>query len=346
MSKMRERCASPFASFASRPGRRALRRGISLVLALALLAVFTPAARAAARRIALIHAEPELTRSVDLALYPWDITVIVVDDAPPDATGPAAAARAIARRHGADAVVWVERSNEATTLWFFDAAEDSLHSRTLPPSPRQDPAELAAVALTLKTLVRATPWESRLPVVVREPKGSGWETRLDLDALGRVPVAGTSGEPRLGLWIGEWYGTSRWMVGAALGASAGLGMTFDNPTAHGSLQDVDLRGALRARFRPDRHFLVEPKLGCSAHFERAEIATATPASTQTFTRLDPSFDFGLALGWQVTETFAWSVGIEALESLRYQRWLEGQVVAFAPAPLWVQGGSTIAWSFR
>ena len=342
MPKMRERCAS---LFASPPARRALRRGISVVLALAFLLAAPLSARAGARRIALIHAEAELTRSVDLALYPWDITVIVVDELSPGETDPAAAARSIAKRHGTDAVVWVERSNSATTLWFFDATDDSLHWRKLPPSPRDDPAELAAVALTLKTLVRATPWESRLPTVVHERKGSGWETRLELDALGRAPVAGTSGEPRLGLWVSQWYGTSRVMVGAALGASGGLGMTFSNPASHGSLQDIDLRSALRARFRPALHFLVEPTLGFSAHFERAEIATATPASTET-TRVNPSVDFGLSLGWQVTETFAWSVGIEVLESIRYQRWLEGQEVVFAPAPLWIQGGSSIAWSFR
>jgi hypothetical protein len=333
------------------PSPRAFRWSNRLLRALVplafLLLLATPrAAHAAARRIALIHAEAELTRSVDLALYPWDIAVIVVAEPLPDPIDPAAAARAIAKRHEADAVVWVERSSDATKLWFFDATEGALHSRTLPPSPREDPAFLAAVALTLKTFVRATPWESRLPTVVRERKGSGWETRLALDALGRAPLGGTSGEPRLGLWISEWYGTSSTMIGAALGASAGLGMTFENATAHGSFQDIDLRSALRARLLPIRHFVVEPSLGLSAHIERAEIATASPATSTTFTRVDPSIDFGLGIGWQASETFTWSVGIEALQAIRYQRWLEGDAVVFAPASLWIQGGTSIAWSFR
>ncbi len=291
---------------------------------------------------------------MELALYPWDIAVVELDDAPPDATAPTAVptARLLAKRHRADAVVWIERAPDTATLWFFDASDDSLHSHPLPAasgahgeSP-EDPAELAAVALTLKTLLRGTPWESRIPTVVREPTGAAWEPRLELDILFRSPISGTSGEPRLGVWVSEWYGTSRWKVGAALGASGGLGMTFDTPASHGSLQDIDFRAALRARLRLAPRVLVEPKLGLSAHLERAEVTTASPADTESYTRVDPSIDFGLALGWQVTASFAWSVGIEALESIRYQRWLEGAEVAFAPAQLWIQGGTSIAWSFR
>jgi len=349
---MRERCASLSGSRrALRVIRQASRRGISLLLlVLAFLGATPSTASAATRRIALVHPDRELARSVDLALYPWDIAVVEVDDAPPDATGPSAkaTARSIARRYRADAVTWIERSNDSVTLWFFDRADDSLHSRPLPSaaaSPR-DAAELAAIALTLKTFVRAAPWESRISTVVREPKGSGWESRLDLDVLARAPLSGTSAEPRLGLWASAWYGTSRWMWGAAIGASTGLGMTFDNPVANGSLQDIDVRGAIRGRLRLAAGFFFEPKLGSSAHIERASITTATPASTATFTRVDPSIDFGLALWWQLTESLAWSLGIEGLESIRYQRWLEGGVVAFAPSPLWIQGGTSIAWSFR
>jgi hypothetical protein len=337
MPKMRERCASLF-------GRSAL----LAFVAFALVLVSSSSARAAARRIALLHAGVELTRSVSLALYPWDIGVVEIDEPTPDATAPDAIARArsIARRHDADAIAWIERTDESATLWFFDATDSSLHSHPVPPSPQEDPAQLAAIALTLKTLVRGTPWESRIPTVVREHKTSGWESHLELDVLARAPVSGASGEPRLGLWVSEWYGTSRWMLGAALGTSAGLGVTSESATSHASLQDIDVRGSLRARLGLGRLFLLEPKLGVTAHVERASVTTTTPADTQTFTRVDPSFDVGLALGWLVTQSFAWSIGIEALESLSYQRWLEGQEVVFAPSPLWLQGGSSIAWSFR
>ncbi|MGO8993040.1 MAG: hypothetical protein ACLQVI_06915 [Polyangiaceae bacterium] len=349
MPKMRVRCASL-------SGRRPPRRAYALAtrvlatfaLALGLLAASARPARAAARRIVLMHADADLTRSVDLALYPWDIAVVEVDEPLPDATAPdaVASARSIAKRHSADAIAWIERTDESATLWFFDASDSSLHSHPLPLSPQQDAAQLAAVALTLKTLVRATPWESRIPTVVHEHKGTGWESHLELDVLARVPVSGANGEPRLGLWVSEWYGTSRWMVGAALGTSAGLGMTSDDASSHSSLQDIDVRGAIRARLRLARHFILEPKLGASAHIERADVTTTTPADTQSFTRVDPSLDAGLSIGWLVTESFVWSIGVEALESLTYQRWLEGQEVVFAPSALWIQGGSSISWSFR
>jgi hypothetical protein len=354
MPKMRERCASLSGSRADCGRRpRASRDPVSFLLAAALLVLGLASAapaHAAARRIVLIHPEPALTRSVDLALYPWDITVLEISDAPPEASSPdaAAGARAIAKHHDADAIAWIDRTDDSTTLWFFDASDGSLRSHPLPssPHPESDAAMLAAVALTLKTLVRATPWESRIPTVVRERKGTGWESRLELDALARVPVSGASGEPRLGLWISEWYGTPSVMWGAALGTSAGLGMTYDAASSHGTLQDIDARGAIRARVRLGRHFVLEPSMGASAHFERAEVTTTVPAATQSFTRFNPSADVGLTFGWRVSEVFTWSVGGEALESLRYQRWLEGGEVVFAPSSLWIQGGTSIAWTFR
>jgi hypothetical protein len=344
MPKMRERCASRF-------GRPPPQRGLRLLLTLFVVALSLGAAwpaRAASRRIALIHADPDLTRSVSLALYPWDIAVLDIDDDAPDPTAPdaSASARSIAHRHGADAIAWIDLTDETPTLWFFDAINGTLHSHPLPLSQRQDPAALAAVALTLKTLVRATPWESRIATVVREHKVAGWESHLELDALARVPISGASAEPRLGLWLSEWYGTSRWMVGAAIGASAGLGMTSDDAAGHASLQDIDVRGSLRARLALGRRFVFEPRLGASAHIERVDVTTTAPASTQSFTRGDPSLDAGLTIGLLVAQSFLWSIGIEALESLRYQRWLENQEVVFAPSPLWIQSGSSISWSFR
>ena len=353
MLKMRERSASRSVSRRSVGGLRFLvRLLLFLPLPFALLAAAASPARAATRRIALVRADRDLARSVDLALYPWDITVVDVDEPPPDTTGPSprASARLLAKRHGADAVAWIERGADVTTLWFFDPADDSLHSRRLPVAPGSspdDPAELAAIALTLKTFVRAAPWESRIPTVRRERRGAAWESRVDLDLLGRAPTSGTSGEPRLGVWASVWYGTQRLMWGAALGTSAGLGMTFENANATGTLQDIDARGGLRARVGLGARFFLEPKVGASAHVERAQITTTTALSSgQSYTRVDPSLDLGLSLGWRVTDAFSWSIGIEALESLRYQRWLEGATVVFDPSPLWIQAGSSIAWSFR
>jgi hypothetical protein len=350
MPKMRERCASRSAKSPSAIRERGPVRRFSVCAfgVAALLVALDAEALAAARRIVLIDAPPELARSVDVALYPWDIAVVEVEATPPDGTSPdaAASARSIAAREHADAVAWIERGEDAPTLWFFDDSDGSLRSHPLPPSPQDDPAELAAVALTLKTLVRAAPWESRLAVVKRARTGAGWESSVALEALARVPTSGASGEPRLGLWVAEWYGTSRWMWGAALGTSAGLGMTFDEGNSHGSLQDIDVRGSLRGRLLFGRRFLLEPKLGGSAHVERASVTSTAPPTSETFTRVDPSLDAGLSLGWQVTDQFAWSIGAEALAFLRYQRWLEGENSLFAPSPLWIQAGSSIAWSFK
>jgi hypothetical protein len=343
MPKMRERCAR---LFGSRPIRRVARTGL---LVAALVAVALPAS-AATRRIALVHAEPDLERSVDLALYPWDIKVVTIEDAPPDGNAPGAAAeaKAIAQRHDADAIAWLVQGSDAAapTLWFFDTTTLAIQSHPLPSLPSNDPAELAAVALTLKTLVRAAQWEQRSPPDVPEEPGVTWETRLELEAMGRSPSSGASAEPRAGLWASEWRGTPRLRLGAGLGASAGLGTTFDGETSHGSLHDIDARADLRASIQLGWHLDLEARLGASAHIERAQVTTTSPAATQTLSRVNPSLDLGLFLAWEVTRRFVWSIGVEGLDSLRYQRWLSGNDVVFAPSPLWIQAGSSLAWRFR
>jgi len=313
------------------------------------LLVTAATASAANRRIALVRAPPDLERSVDLALYPWDITVVTIDDAPPDTSAPsaAAAAQSIAHRYDADAIAWLVPggAGAAPTLWFFDTTSLSVQSHPLPVLPSDDPAELAAVALTLKTLVRSTAWEQRLPTVTGESRGaSTWETRLELEAMARVPWSGATAEARAGIWASEWRGTPQLRLGAALGASAGLGMTFDGSASHGTLHDVDARAAVAARVGLVPHVELEPRVGASAHFEHARVTTVD-AGSATVTRVNPSLDLGLFLDWEVARSFTWVFGVEALYSLRYQRWLVGSDVVFAPSPVWIQAGSSIAWSF-
>jgi hypothetical protein len=319
---------------------------VANVIAIALVS-HAASAIAAARRIALVHAEPALVRSVDLALYPWDIEVVEVPDTPPDSDAPdaSALAQSIAERHQADAVAWIARG-DAPLLWFFDATSASLQSRALPATSGDDAAGYAAVALTLKTFVRATPLEPRLTPAPAPRPASSWETRMEIAGMVRVPLGGAGGEPRIGLWASEWYGTSRVMWGAALGASAGLGMTFDDGVSRGSLEDVDARASLRARVRIAARVAFEPRLGGSAHFERAEVTTTPATLGEARLRVNPSIDAGLFLGWEASDTFAWLIGLEALYSLRYQRWLAGERVVFAPSPLWLQAGTSLVWSFR
>jgi hypothetical protein len=308
-------------------------------------------ASAATRRIALLHALPELQRSIDLALIPWDVEVVPVEDAPPDTSAPAVGAEALelARRHDADAIAWlVPGSGGAVpTLWFFDAKSLSMQSEPLPALPSDDPAELAAVALSLKTLVRSAQWDPREPTAATpEVRRTGWETRIAIEAMDRIPWSGANAEPRAGLWASEWHGSQRFKLGAALGASAGLGVTFDDGTSHGSLRDIDVRAAVGARVRLVEHLELEPRLGASAHVERAQITTAPPAMSETVSHVNPSLDAGVFLDWAVTRAFAWSIGGEVLDSLRYQRWLLGSEVVFAPSPVWIQAGTSLAWSFQ
>jgi hypothetical protein len=64
------------------------------------------------------------------------------------------AARRIAEAHSTGAVVWVSVADGGSALWIYDAAEDRIAARALAAEPPYDDATAAAVALSIKTLLR------------------------------------------------------------------------------------------------------------------------------------------------------------------------------------------------
>src|SRR5687768_10143644 len=132
----------------------------ALVTALAVLAVlgFAMTAWADPRRVAVLRADHELLRAVSLALSPWGIETIGSDAALPKSSQPEAvqAASRLARQLRVEAIVWITSMEDGSLLWVFDLRTGDVTARVLPETPPFDGAAAAAVALSVKTVLRSS----------------------------------------------------------------------------------------------------------------------------------------------------------------------------------------------
>jgi len=219
---------------------------------LALLTI-TSLARADGVRVVLASTDAELVRALESALGPWQVT-IETSDAEPGAAMPGSAARgrALAEVRGAAAAIWISSSEDGFALWVYDRASERVVSRHLPVGPPFDEATAAAVALSIKTLLRhsdAAPPEERL--VVPEVHAPA-VVRLEL-AGGTLALATTPAdvEPRARLGVAVWPREVPWL-GISLAAGTGTGIAIARDDLAARLLWVDAHAGLRARWAPDR----------------------------------------------------------------------------------------------
>lgn len=153
----------------------------------ALAIVMLVAAPAAAERVLLADADPELQRAVRATLAPWRVEVVVAaDPRPRDATQ----AQQIGDANTARFVVW----RDGTDLVVFDRERGEVEHRGAP-AGALDAASAAAAALTVKTLMRLPPPADEVaPAVVvvapppppPPPDEPGIELRIQAGVAARV----------------------------------------------------------------------------------------------------------------------------------------------------------------
>ena len=178
---------------------------------LAVLACMAPcrSAVASGHRVAAVDPDPEVARALDVALSPWEVTLVDVHLDSPGATMPMAVdrARAIATDASAEVVVWVSSADDGFAVWIYDAASDHASARKLDRAPPFDGPTAAGVALSVKTLLRGTsvaPPPERFGVA---PTESPWRVGLAGGVAQRIQ-ASSPVEARLGVeasgWLGRW----------------------------------------------------------------------------------------------------------------------------------------------
>jgi hypothetical protein len=258
-----------------------LSRSAAALLCLALSFLAMPAL-AEPRRVAVLEPDLELLRALDLALSPWGVETIRSDA--PAASSAAEAIRVAseqARQLDVQAVVWISQTERGSLLWVFDADTDEVSTRMLASAPPFDGAAAAAVALSVKTVLRASqvaPPAERFgaqaprppPSVPSPPPAPPAETQ----AAGAHTVALELGaalalrernelEPRLELapvvWFNRYFGVS-------LEASAGWGTSVRPAGYRGRYGETAVGGEARLRFFEGSGLSAAVSLGGAAHF--------------------------------------------------------------------------------
>lgn len=234
--------------------RRALRALLPLVLLLTLLSSVTRAG-AEVERIAFVDGDPTLIGAISTALESWSIEILDVP-VPADGINVTNAPR-VAGDHAVGAVVWISVTSSHAMIWVFDArANRIVAQRIIAPPPFDEPAA-AAVALTLKTLLRhsgVAPEPERYMVARPEgaapglpPAGPALIAPATYDA--RILAAASIGlrwlrtgsshlEPRLGISLAWTPLGGRFRLGPIAGLHVGPGIAIDELELAGHFNDV------------------------------------------------------------------------------------------------------------
>ena len=251
------------------------------------------------RRVVLINSNPILRHQIEIALAAWNLEVMPVESPPliPQMPRAALRAREIAAEHGASGVVWIGELAHEYSLWFYDAATDQVVTRPLGGGEPGDAATAAGLALSVKTLLRAStvaPPEERIGASARGP-GS-----LRIEAAGGTELAtgvGDGFDLRLDAALAWWPGR----FGLAVSVRTGPGASIDNAMFSGSFGDTSFGAGARTRWQLSRDFMLEAQLGGSLHRTTLDGALAANGAAVRESFVDPSIDTGLALDYAIGE---------------------------------------------
>lgn len=277
--------------------------------------------------IALIAPPAPLEAAVIAQLGPWRITIVTV---PGPAPTDAADAFAIAAHQQVRAVVWVAGDQ----VVIFDARDGHQVTR---PLGALDPAGAAAIALTVKTVVRgptqvapavvsepasvqppppliASPTPIPPPIVTRE------SPRWSLAARGGLRWHGEGVEPRLGLAASRRLGP----VAVGLAASFGAGVAARTVDFAGTWRDQTL-GARAGLPLARGALVVTPAVGPSLHLTSIRGALSGAGEAQRH---------ATTLGLDAEVEARWQRGplaVGAVLGATWIPWRERYTVAGAPA---------------
>lgn len=312
-----------------------LRRAI---VTLAVLASAVPAAGADSGSVALVSPDPALVDAARTALVPWRIRVVTVQEPNPGADMPIAAERArdIASAHRVGAVVWLSESDGAHALWMYDIDDDRTVARRLTSPPPFDAAGAAAVALSIKTLLRhsavAPPMERYAAKTIR--RAARTPTRLHFESTVGVRLRSGGGAPESRLGLGaSWWPTQRFAAGVLL--RSGPGMAVDEPTFVGRFSDVVLGLSGRMRFGIAPHLALAPEAVLALHITDLDGAVLAVDERAHIRRINPAAELGVTAEWDVLDELSVGFRVGGAYLVRKQRYLVlGEPVYELPSTEW------------
>jgi hypothetical protein len=326
--------------------------------ATAVLSVSTVCAAATAadsKKVTAVDPDEQLARALNIALSPWGTTVTQVRLEKP-APMEAERARAIAHDTHADVVMWVAARNGRYSVWIYDVAADHTSLRDLTTSPPFDATTAAAVALSIKALLRLTvvapPAERFGPVARPEPDWAFGVAPSFADHEGKNQEGRQSFvEARASLYASYWPPLFEHHLGAELTLSTSTtGMDFKEPVTGGeltgTLRDVGARLGVGARTPLAKWLAVELSLGATIHvitISDAKLAPnqhGSPASKLSVPAsadggFEPQLAFNIMVFGDVFRVTPWA-GVGVLT--RWQHFKVGNEIPLEVGPLTIEGG--------
>lgn len=290
-----------------------------------------------AGKVVLIDPPQLLVPATKVALAPWGIGVARAPGPVPDPSMPHSSDRArdFAAEHGARAVVWISSDAHGPALWTYDRKSDRVVVRRLSPGPPTDEASAAAVALTIKTLLRhsmAAPVQERFGSRAPSPPfAAAWHFEAQLSWR---HTGGNADSEQARLGVGASRGGADWRVAAHL--RMGTGLDVVGPGFSGAFSAVTASLELRRPWQLGP-LTLGPSAGLSAHVHRIEGALRSGAEVSA-SRFNPSFELGGFALWWPDAAIGVGARLESSAYLRRQRYLvRGRPVLELPRADW-EGG--------
>ncbi len=295
-------------------------------------------------RIVVLGSDEELFRAISLSLSPWNVETIRSEVAPPPPSQPEAVegASELARQLGVGAVVWVSRAERGSLVWVFDARTGDVTTRILAETPPFDSSAAAAVALSVKTVLRssvvAPPAErfgARLPPVPIEPPRAEPIFALELGASGHWVAEGQA-EVRATLGQVAWVAAGR-RFGVSLEWSYGPGLSIDEAGFRGRYREIVAGGGARFRWLHEPDVSAAVALGGAVHWARLEGTLVESSLERTVNRVNASLDVEANVDVHFGRFYVGAL-LGAAYTPTYQRYLVEGAPVFSPWPVVVSLG--------
>ncbi len=308
------------------------RLAVVLLALVSVLGAGTSAANTSERRVAVLQPDGELLRALSIALSPWGLQTVQSDAALPVSSQPEAVQMAsrLARELDVQALVWITTAESGSLLWVFDVSSGDVTARMLAETPPFDGAAAAAIALSVKTVLRSSgvaPPEERLGSRTEPPKLQR-SAALELGAGVRW-FAADAADVRLEVAGVSWLTASR-NLGLSLAVSWGPGVQIDDPAYTGSYRELTAGG--EARFRPVRtpRLALSVALGATAHWATLDGTVARGSSKSRVQRVNASLDLAAQIDVYVSGAVYLGASAAGVYSLKNQRFLVEGTPIFSP----------------
>jgi hypothetical protein len=289
----------------------------ALVHRIVIAALVAGAAPAAARaeRLIIAVADPELERATSAALAAWSVEIVVKSDANPGPTMPQAAetAEALASSRSARAVVWTASASGRPSLWLYDVTTRKAVSVPLAAPPPFDAPTAAAVALSIKTLLR---YSAVAPPAERYAPPPPPARHLVVQAMAGARIrSGSPVEPAAGLGL---VVRPRRLDPLDLfaAARAGAGIRVERGAFSGRHDDVALVLGARLGVALGRRASLHPLAGLGLHLDSLRGSDAQAGDSAAAIRFNPSAELGLHVELEVGPL---RIGLFAETSIRARR---------------------------